>query len=385
MKHSSALKLPDFTNKLLPDFYWLAGLLLLWTASWILMLPFQIEKSVPLYENVWGAFLNLFGFNKKISVTVQQTPDFLSGIISLLLILILHLRGIFTVTVKVPQSRNEKLMTVLQNLLSITVHTLFFTVIFKIFLFPQTGNSSFMTLFQKNIGIAVFVCCSLAGIVLGTPSLSKILLLLFIVISIFINVMTVSDILGLYGFFGVLFTGAGFYLEFFVGGFDSKRFLIELKLYTGRYNEAFQMIKDQICENPETIGKTSNSNIEENKKISQTPRSFRQNKIILILLSASFLIAPGFVIGKAIKLSSGYKGLNWGSTLSQTREWISSNSNGTKFRKCRDSHQDVQCYKLTFRKKESVDFEWIEFQFKNEKLYRVVERFPDEKECRYGN
>ena len=95
--------------------------------------------------------------------------------------------------------------------------------------------------------------------------------------------------------------------------------------------------------------------------------------IISSILLLLFLLAPAFVILKAIHIKSGYKGLIWGQTEYQVQQWAKKNNNNMIWTKCPLSHYGVKCYKLSWKQNRQSPFEYIEFQFKNEKLVAVIE------------
>ena len=80
------------------DYYRLTGIVLLWTASWIFMIPWKTEIISPFYNNIWGALFAVFGAAAQKSVEVQQAPDLASGFFALVLIIVLQLREIQNAT-----------------------------------------------------------------------------------------------------------------------------------------------------------------------------------------------------------------------------------------------------------------------------------------------
>ena len=220
------------------NFYRLTGLFLIWMSSWIFMMPFYIETTAPVFENLWGTIVAAFGIVKKVNVKIQQVPDLLSGIFSLALIIILQLRGIFSVIddrVKQEDKKNNELLFVLLNIISIIVHTLFFTIMIKMFLFPDIGQSSVMESLKKDFAITIFMACCITGMILGAQSIAKLLMLLLLGVGIFKNISTVSSTFGIYGFIAILLAAIGFYLEFYAMGFNKEKFLLDMKFLSGKY------------------------------------------------------------------------------------------------------------------------------------------------------
>lgn len=95
--------------------------------------------------------------------------------------------------------------------------------------------------------------------------------------------------------------------------------------------------------------------------------------ILCSILGIIFLLAPAFVITRAFRIKSGYKGVFWGQTEYQVKEWANNNNNKITWEKCPLSHYGVTCQRLSWKKNEQSPFEYIEFQFKNEKLVSVIE------------
>lgn len=94
--------------------------------------------------------------------------------------------------------------------------------------------------------------------------------------------------------------------------------------------------------------------------------------ITSILLLAS-VIAPAIVINRSITIRSGYKGIPWGRTQYQVEEWVRSNNNKITWTRCPFSHYGVTCCQVKWKQNEKTPFEYIEFQFKDEKLVAVIE------------
>lgn len=326
------------------DFYSLFSLLCLWASSWILMFPFQIQTSALLHENFWGAFISFFGFVKTTSVNVQQLPDFLSGFLSLCVILTLHFRKIIFVTKKftVQDKNAHQILYVFFNIFSIIVHTLFFTILIKIFVFPATGKSDFLGVLREKISFTILFCIILSGILFGEKFLSKIFLILFVFVLVFFNLKNVSEILGVQGFFALIFAEIAFYLEFYSSFVEEK------------ISFSVKKIKSKL-----------------NKKIYIA---------ILCVFGFLFLLFPSILISKVLKLESGYKGLKWGSTISDVRDWASKNTTNFSFKKCEQGHFGGVCYKLKLKNAENSKIDFLEFQFQNEKLICVVESFFETEE-----
>lgn len=95
--------------------------------------------------------------------------------------------------------------------------------------------------------------------------------------------------------------------------------------------------------------------------------------ILCSILGFIFIAAPAFVITKAFRIKSGYKGVFWGQTEYQVKEWAKKNNNKSYWEKCPLSHYGVTCQRLNWKQNEQSPFEYIEFQFKDEKLVAVIE------------
>lgn len=231
------------------NFYRLTGITLLWTAAWIFMLPWQTDITTPFYNNIWGALFAVFGATVDKTVETQQTPDLISGIAALVLILILQLRGIFNLTdtnqLSDADTKNHRPLIVSLNLISIIVHTLFFTMLVKIFLFPDTGTASLLGKMQANVKITIFTTVCITGMLLGATSIARILVILFSLVAIFNNVSFVSRAMGVWGFLAILLATAGFYLEFCFDGFSKKNLMLDLNFLAGKYKNLELKAKEE--------------------------------------------------------------------------------------------------------------------------------------------
>ena len=220
------------------DFYALTGLVCLWVSSWLLMYPHRMLVEVPLFDSVWGAFFKVFGVSAKHNAGVQQQPDLLCGISALVVMTIIQLRGIFRVTlfdgVSSGENQNHRALKIVLNLLSITVHTLFFTMIIKVFLFPETGMSAvpFIERMKTDFFLTLFSVFCIAGMIFGVLSVAK---LLFVV----------SSFMGVTGFAAVLFAAAGFYLEFCTDGFNAEKLRVDFHVLLGKYDALLKEAQDE--------------------------------------------------------------------------------------------------------------------------------------------
>ena len=94
----------------------------------------------------------------------------------------------------------------------------------------------------------------------------------------------------------------------------------------------------------------------------------------MIFLFLAFVSVPLFVVKKTLDMKSGWHGIPWGSTESQVSDWVKKNNTNYDFEKCPLNHYGVLCRKLTWKKNRGdVPFDSIEFQFRNGKLYAVIE------------
>lgn len=223
------------------DFYRLIGMTLIWLSSWIFMIPWKTDITTPFYDNIWGGIFALFGATARKTVETQQTPDLLSGLIALFIIILLQLRGIFCLTINPEISEKDdkkhRPLIVILNLLSIIVHTLFFTMLVKIFLFPDKGLSSMAERLQQNMTLTVFTAVCVTGMVLGAANLARFLIVIFSLVAIFFNVNFVSSTMGIWGFLAIIFAVAGFYLEFFYCGINKNNLLMDLAFISGKYEK----------------------------------------------------------------------------------------------------------------------------------------------------
>ena len=102
----------------------LLALLFLWISSWLFLLPVQSEVNTPYFDNLWGAFLMLFGASKKQTLVVYQKPDLVCSSFSYLFILILWYRG----TISSFCRTKKKALYVACSIVSIVIHSFFLSI-----------------------------------------------------------------------------------------------------------------------------------------------------------------------------------------------------------------------------------------------------------------
>ena len=229
------------------DFFKLTGLTLLWVSAWLFMVPHQVDIQSPFFDNIWGAFLKVFGVSKAETSSAQQLPDLMSALAALFIMIILQLRGIFSFTAAnydfssdSSEKKDSTAVIVILNIISVLVHTLFFTMLIKIFLFPDNGaTASIYESMKLNFGITIFTVCMVTGMLFAVPSLSRLFMVLLFAVGIFKNISVISSIMGLTGFIAVLCGVLGFYLEFLAGSFDKNKMLADFAVLSGHYENLY--------------------------------------------------------------------------------------------------------------------------------------------------
>lgn len=134
------------------------------------------------------------------------------------------------------------------NIFSIIVHTLFFTMLVKIFVFPNNGTSTILQNLQANIAVTIFTAITIAGMIFGVQSIAKILMILFVLVSMFKNINFVNSTLGPWGFVAMITATCGFYLEFCFDGFNRHNLLLDLNFFLGKYNNLQLMAQEEFSE-----------------------------------------------------------------------------------------------------------------------------------------
>ncbi len=201
------------------------------------MIPSKVNVNVPLFNNIWGELISLIGISHNKNINIQQTPDFISTLVALILICILEFRGILKVTTNSSENlkSEHRFLHTLMDLLSIIVHTLFFSILIKIFIFPNYAHSEILKNLHTNITLTVFITFTIAGMIFGAQSIAKVLLILFAFVMIFKNISFINNSLGVWGFIAILASICGFYLEFIPDSFNRKTLLLDLNFFLGRY------------------------------------------------------------------------------------------------------------------------------------------------------
>lgn len=230
------------------DFYRLTGLTLLWISSWLFMIPSKVNINAPVFNNIWGELLKIAGIAQNQNVNIQQTPDFISTLVALVIIGILQFRGIIRITTPTDndsKSEHRFLFTIV-NLLSIIVHTLFFTILIKIVVFPNSGLTNVLQTLHQNLFLTIFISISIAGMIFGAQSVSKILMILFVFVLMFKNISLINSSLGIWGFTAIISSVCGFYLEFIPDSFNRRNLLLDLNFYLGKYENIELRAKDEL-------------------------------------------------------------------------------------------------------------------------------------------
>lgn len=250
------------------DFFKLTGLLLIWVSAWLFMLPSKMKINEPYFENIWGNIFAFLGFSKIKTVKVWQLPDLLSSVFALILMTILQLRGIFSFVPKLSKQKESKSIEITLNTLSIIVHTLFFTMLVKVFIFPNTETSNFMQQLKNDMFMTIFCTICITGMILGARAISRLLLVIFSFYAIFKNINFMSTSLGIWGFAAIVCAVVGFYLEFCTDGFDKTRLLMDLHFLAGNYDSLVlkENEKESLVEKKDSLPlKSVNNSINKTK------------------------------------------------------------------------------------------------------------------------
>ncbi len=150
---------------------------------------------VPLYESTkWFLFIPVH------SRGISLLPTLTSGIVALIFVFLLYVRGIIVF--------NSKKIRIPSMLLNWAV----FSTFVEILISPYASNSGY-TIFQDNAFLFIATIITCVVLVCGVKEIAKIVLLVFIVSSFFNNLMTVSEAMGFCGFVALGFVLVGFYLQ----------------------------------------------------------------------------------------------------------------------------------------------------------------------------
>ena len=125
------------------------------------------------------------------------------------------------------------------------MHTLFFTMLIKIFLFPDKGTSALTARLTQNITITLFSTICITGMILGAQNIARLIVIIFSIAALFFNINFVSSTMGVWGFIAILLAAAGFYLEFCFNGFSKEHLLIDLAFIAGKYDRLELKSKDE--------------------------------------------------------------------------------------------------------------------------------------------
>lgn len=95
--------------------------------------------------------------------------------------------------------------------------------------------------------------------------------------------------------------------------------------------------------------------------------------IFLSILIFFAILTPALVIIQTTRINSGWHEILWGTSENHVQEWIRKNNNRYSYNRCNFSHFGVTCYKLSWKENETSPFDYIEFQFRDNKLCAVIE------------
>lgn len=95
--------------------------------------------------------------------------------------------------------------------------------------------------------------------------------------------------------------------------------------------------------------------------------------IFLSVLIFFAILTPALVIIQTTRINSGWHEILWGTSENHVQEWIKKNNNRYSYNRCNFSHFGVTCYKLSWKENETSPFDYIEFQFRDNKLCAVIE------------
>lgn len=132
--------------------------------------------------------------------------------------------------------------------------------------------------------------------------------------------------MGTTGFVAAILSVLGFFLEFSAGGFDKERFLTELAVLSGHYENLYKTSITERNEFAANMTARSSSKKKDSKsknpflkRLSVFPQEKReaQNEkklfaaFYMIFLLAAFVSVPLFVIKKTLDMKSGWHGITW--------------------------------------------------------------------------
>ncbi len=150
---------------------------------------------VPLYETrEWFLFIP---YNTK---GLSLLPSLASGLIALVFVFLLYVRGII-----VFKSKKIKIPSMILN-------WAVFSTFIEILISPYASNSGY-TIFQDNAILILFTIITGVVLVCGVKEIAKIVVLMFLLGSFFTNLIVVSEAMGFLGFLALGFVIGGFYLQ----------------------------------------------------------------------------------------------------------------------------------------------------------------------------
>lgn len=99
--------------------------------------------------------------------------------------------------------------------------------------------------------------------------------------------------------------------------------------------------------------------------------------VYISILSFIFIITPVLFYINSLKFKGSYNGLKWASNINQTSQWVFKNNNQVEWNKCKLNHVGFLCYRMSLKDNKNSKLLYSDFQFKEDKLFRVVETYKN--------
>ncbi len=132
--------------------------------------------------------------------TINILPSLASGLISIVLVFLIYIRGIISF-------KHKKL-----RLASILINWALFSTFVELFLFPLERGTRYDAL--ANNLLLIIICAAFVAVLLfGVKEIAKLVLLMFIIGSFFSNFILVSNSMGVLGFLALACIITSFYLQ----------------------------------------------------------------------------------------------------------------------------------------------------------------------------
>lgn len=189
--------------------------------------------------------------NKEILHVVNGTPTMGSGLLGLLILMVLKIRGIFST-----EMIGNKFSRLLQVIVLITI----FATFFSLFIYQVEEYDTWLSGFWEQLkdDLLLFGVCIIAvtTMLFGMKGISKLILLLCLIVIFFDRMNVLSLALGFGGYIAFILFVACFYLQ---NDFDKQELVSDLTLLYSKTKKNIGSTLNEASDDAQRLGKAASS------------------------------------------------------------------------------------------------------------------------------